>query len=128
MKQMPSLKQLERFLDRFEPDDYGCLIWTGPKTPQGYGIFGWKTPITIAGIKIQTAHNSTTHTLMYALEYGRWVKGDVLHTCDVKACGEPTHLYEGDHVQNMRNAIDRGQWKVTKQRGGNMNPLGLNGR
>lgn len=47
------------------------------------------------------------HRFGLALSVGRWPQRDALHTCDVKNCWNPTHLYEGDAAQNNKDRRER---------------------
>ena len=50
-----------------------------------------------------------THRVSYRIAHGSIPTGKiVLHHCDNKPCIRPTHLYAGDHSQNLRDAYARG--------------------
>lgn len=52
----------------------------------------------------------STH-IAFFLKHGRWPgKGRSLnHTCDIRACVNPAHLYEGDAKSNATDRIQRGR-------------------
>ena len=92
----------ERFLSKIDiKSDEECWLWIGSKDTRGYGHF------KISG-KLYRAHR-----LAYAYSRGFDipVKGLICHTCDVRLCCNPNHLYLGDHSSNICDA-------VTRQRGG----------
>lgn len=49
------------------------------------------------------------HRVAFALSRGRVAQENVLHTCDVRLCVEPSHLFEGTQKQNIRQAVARGR-------------------
>jgi hypothetical protein len=77
-----------------------CWVWTACRLRGSYGLtYGrmmWK------GGKVETAHR-----ISWELEHGapptRWV----LHHCDHHPCVRPSHLYEGDRADNVRDCIER---------------------
>ena len=72
-----------------------CFFWLGPRDHAGYGVSCFK--------KKQKAHR-----FAYKIFKGPIIK-NVLHTCDVRSCVNPDHLYEGDQKQNMRDCNERGR-------------------
>lgn len=87
------------------PSRIGCWLWRGALNGQGYGV------TRLAGAYIYV------HRFMFALYHGRPVRPgyDVHHTCETKACANPTHLEEvpaPEHRQwnldwwNARRATD----------------------
>ena len=74
----------------------GCWIWLGGLTPQGYGqvVGPWGRELV--------------HRAFYEAFKGL-LSGNlcVLHTCDVRCCVNPDHLYAGTLKDNMRDKINR---------------------
>lgn len=81
--------RMERMLKKV-PD--GCWIWLGATNENGYGT------VSVDG-KTKLAHRQS-----YILHKGPIEKGMlVCHTCDVRTCCNPDHLYLGTHLDNMRD-------------------------
>lgn len=47
------------------------------------------------------------HRVAMFLHTGRWSELHVLHTCDIRGCVNPAHLYEGTDHDNLMDAIER---------------------
>lgn len=77
-----------------------CWLWTGAVGGHGYGV-------AANGVKWQI---DTTHRIAFKLTKGQ-PKNQVLHTCDVRRCCNPRHLYDGTSMQNMQDAIRRGRMR-----------------
>lgn len=84
------------FYSRVQKSD-GCWLWTGTKTTCGYGR------IYIDG-ELRMAHR-----ISWSIDNDREVPEGllVLHTCDVKSCVRPEHLYVGDMSDNMNDMWTR---------------------
>ena len=80
-------------------DDSGCWLWTGQLTTNGYA----------------QAYYRNKHVLLHRVAYERShdVKVDsrtyVCHTCDVKTCINPDHLWLGSPKQNMEDKVRKGR-------------------
>ena len=81
------------------PDE--CWPWIGFTDPAGYGAVGWRGKRQLA------------HRLALSLTDGDW-KTTLLvrHTCDNKPCCNPAHLRRGTHLDNTRDAIERGLFRA----------------
>jgi hypothetical protein len=78
-----------------------CWLWQGARDVNGYGRL------------ILDGRNEKAHRVALALD-GRPVssrKEYACHTCDVKACVNPRHLYVGNASTNVRDAIERGLFR-----------------
>lgn len=76
-----------------EPDPKtGCREWQGGRDKDGYGkTMLWGRPIS-------------AHRASYLLNIGPIPDGlDVLHRCDNPPCVEPTHLFTGTNMDNIRD-------------------------
>lgn len=83
-------------LSRYEVQDQGyktpCWIWTGSRSPDGYGRHG----------------GTYAHTLLYEAHVGPVPEGQELdHLCRVPACCNPDHLEPVTHAENVRRAIGK---------------------
>lgn len=87
---------VERFLSNVEKQADGCWIYG---TNQRYGM-----------ILRDDGKPQSAHKFSYELHKGEVPTGlYVCHTCDVKQCVNPDHLYAGTHEDNTRDIIERGR-------------------
>jgi hypothetical protein len=95
-----------RFIEKVDipADPDACMLWTGAVDKNGYGVF-W---ITEPGHK-HRGYTVKAHRFSYGLAYGHWPKPEACHHCDVEACQNPRHLYEGTRSDNMQDRAERGQ-------------------
>lgn len=72
-----------------------CVLWTGRVNDNGYGQRG----------------KTLVHREALGKKLGRPVHADLdaCHTCDVRLCFNPDHLYEGTRRQNMADCTERGR-------------------
>lgn len=80
-----------------------CLLWTGPKTKDGYGAIG-------IGRKQYRAHR-----VAYTLAHGLIGEGLlVCHRCDTPLCIEPDHLFVGTPRDNTRDMHAKGRMPIRR--------------
>jgi len=75
-----------------------CWLWTGAKTPLGYGVF--------------SRHNRYAHRIAYERAYGS-IPDDmgVCHHCDTPSCVNPRHLFPGTHKDNTWDSLRKHRFK-----------------
>ena len=88
------------FWAKVEESPTGCWLWTGKKD-YGYGRVG------ING-QLYRTHRASAVDAKGDIPKGMFV----LHTCDVRACVNPEHLYYGSHSDNMNDMVNRGRAAV----------------
>lgn len=98
---MDAVARSKRFVERFwkSTDRTGdCWLWTKGCRTNGYG---------------QTWHegvNSLAHRVAWVLTYGPIPDGlQVCHTCDIRRCINPEHLFLGTQSDNMVDCSSKGR-------------------
>ena len=85
-----------RQVRRGAPDE--CWLWGGTTTPDGYG----------------RVHHGKRREYAHRIAY-RLTRGDILpglcvcHTCDVRNCANPAHLWLGTAADNNRDRMHKGR-------------------
>lgn len=98
---LSSSREAERYLrERAEVATTGCWLWTKSRSAKtGYGHAHDSRGVTVSA-----------HRLSYSVFRGPIPQGLlVLHTCDIRHCVNPDHLYIGTHLDNGRDARERGR-------------------
>jgi hypothetical protein len=75
-----------------------CWVWTGYRTPQGYGKFQYAN-----------GQPMLAHRYAYYLGTGEWPKNFACHKCDNPWCVRPAHLFDGTHKENMEDCAKKGR-------------------
>lgn len=89
---------MRRFYDKTQVGKNNCLEWTGATHRQGYGHFRFAGKTHLA------------HRIAWELHYGQIPGGmDVCHKCDNVKCVNISHLFLGDHSDNMQDKIAKGR-------------------
>lgn len=84
-----------------------CWLWSGMIHKDGYG-----------GISINRV-SFKAHRVSYELYKGAIPEGMlVCHSCDVRNCVNPKHLFLGSHTDNMRDMKEKGRANKDKRGGG----------
>ena len=122
---------VEEKIDRLtEPGGGGCLVWTGPRDPGGYGA------INHGGVR------RPAHRVVWELANGRIPEGMLLdHKCGVRRCVEVDHLRVASRSENNQYRTvpqstntsghrgvtyfsQTGRWAASAQKNGRKHHLG----
>jgi hypothetical protein len=87
-----------RMAKLYRVDSSGCWLWTGRLQAWGYGFFSYRG-------------ENAAHRAMYRLTTGKPIprKMRVCHTCDVRRCVNPDHLWLGTQQQNIQDCAKKGR-------------------
>jgi len=78
-------------------EDNECWLWLGNRNSAGYGQMTWHK------------QKYAAHRLAFELFYGKPTKRNVCHTCDVRGCCNPKHLFEATQSENMKDCVAKGR-------------------
>ena len=94
------IRLVEKLLNNVVINENGCWIWTGREMNSGYGI------IHIAR-QAWSAHRAAYRVFNGGIPTGVCV----LHSCDVKRCINPAHLFLGTKQDNSKDMVSKGRHK-----------------
>ena len=83
----------------------GCWIWLNVVCAKGYGVANF------VETKKQRAHRVSYLAFRGEIPEGLFV----CHTCDIRCCVNPDHLFIGTNTDNMRDCAAKG--RIVAQRG-----------
>lgn len=93
-----TLPEKLKFYGSPEQDANGCILWLGAVGRGGYGICGWNKKVW------------STHRLAWINANGPIPESmHVLHTCDVRNCINPDHLWLGTNADNVADKLRKGR-------------------
>jgi len=105
-------KDLDRFLNKINiKSKTECWVWNGGKSNYGYGHFWYNGKTYGAHRMSYRIHNKNFPKKLF-----------ILHSCDNPSCVNPSHLFTGTHIENMRDRERKGRGDAAK-RIGERNPV-----
>ena len=94
-----------KILGSIDKKKNGCWLWNGELHPNGYAYT----------TNYEKSKKSHVHRISYEIFKGEIPKGMyVCHSCDVKNCCNPEHLWIGTAKENMQDAKDKGRLEHIK--------------
>jgi hypothetical protein len=102
---VPSESAVRRFWKKVDKSG-NCWLWTAHINHRGYGMFSVTTKLPVIG----------AHRVAWMIANQRPITPDmeICHSCDVKACVNPAHLWAGTHADNMKDAWLKGKYHTPR--------------
>lgn len=92
----------ERFWSKVDKSG-DCWLWTGATWKNGYGAFHVNRRVT-------TAHRIAWELTNGPIPEGKGHHGTcVCHTCDVRNCVRPDHLFLASQAENLQDCVRKGR-------------------
>jgi len=85
---------IEKYIFKTKRDKSGCLVWTGYVSNSGYGSF------MINGKNVMV-HRWAFENFIAPIK----PQNDICHKCDNRLCVEPSHLFQGTRLDNMKDCV-----------------------
>jgi len=99
--------RIAAFHEKYIPEpNCGCWLWLAAVDEKGYGDF-WDGDAVVAA-----------HRASYRIHFGDIPAGaHVLHSCDVRPCVNPGHLFLGDQSSNMADMVAKNRQAAGERHG-----------
>lgn len=109
---LPIVDRFWNRVDKRGPDE--CWLWQGKPRKDGYGAIG----------RGRSGDGYIlVHRFSYELHNGLLGEGMyACHTCDVRLCVNPKHLFEGTHLDNMADRDAKGRVASGEKSGRKLHP------
>ena len=95
---------MNKFLDKCDDQPDGCILWTGGRHRQGYGM--------VCGIRISDNKRimQVAHRVSMMFKHNRDFQHDefIVHTCENQLCVNPAHLIIGDAYTRAEQMVAKG--------------------